>query len=106
MYAGVPITPPVITAFQASGDTATAARTALLLPMGRARPQSIRYTAPKSSTMMFSGLMSQWRTPRLWAKATASHTLRKADSISCMLSVRVPVATASLIQAARVRPRT
>ena len=43
----------------------------------RATPQSTTKTSPNSPTMMFCGFRSQWITPRLWAKATASQIFSK-----------------------------
>ena len=56
--------------------------------------------------MMFSGLMSQWRTLRLWAKARASQIFAKVASMAGSTSgARAGRPTAS-IQSASVRPST
>ena len=40
-------------------------------PSTRARPKSSTFTTPLGVLMTFSGLMSRWTTPAVWATANA-----------------------------------
>ena len=77
MYPGVPLVCDE-TPFTRAGNSTPEGISIAPSRIAFARPQSARYTSPKSPRRTFSGLISWWRTPWACAYASARDTWRKA----------------------------